>query len=195
MRLLRRSPPVRRSLEGKLACQSSFDTAVLVIYPNDPARDRTLTHRSHLPYLFIGKEHLQLANISLAKDWLLAAQNINATDPLVLNELGVVAYNQEEWVSNLLILLIPATHTPSASSDEPLQAQRKCKALRPCGRARIVTWVTHTVFWGELIFLFMCFHQACSQTHRLTIATIPTPKKLTPIHCGWTRQIIQPTLR
>ena len=56
----------------------------------------TADGRSHLPYLFIGKEHLQLANISLAKDWLLAAQNINATDPLVLNELGVVAYNQEE---------------------------------------------------------------------------------------------------
>jgi len=83
MRPLQRSLPARRCSEGELSLGSVYFTAHL---------------SSHLPYLFIGKEHLQLANISLAKDWLLAAQNINATDPLVLNELGVVAYNQEECV-------------------------------------------------------------------------------------------------
>jgi anaphase-promoting complex subunit 6 len=52
--------------------------------------------RSHLPLLFIGMEHLQLSSIDLAEEYFLAAQSINNSDPLLLNELGVVAYNKEE---------------------------------------------------------------------------------------------------
>jgi anaphase-promoting complex subunit 6 len=46
--------------------------------------------------LFIGKEHLQLANIEMAKEWLLVAESMCPTDPLLLNELGIVAFNQGE---------------------------------------------------------------------------------------------------
>lgn len=55
-----------------------------------------LTGRSHLPLMFIGMEHLQLSSINLAEEYFLAAQSINNSDPLLLNELGVVAYNKEE---------------------------------------------------------------------------------------------------
>lgn len=41
-------------------------------------------------------EHLQLSATSLAEEYFLAAEAINGTDPLLLNELGVVAYNKDE---------------------------------------------------------------------------------------------------
>ncbi|WVQ74870.1 hypothetical protein IAR50_004477 [Cryptococcus sp. DSM 104548] len=52
---------------------------------------------SHLPLLFIGMEHLQLSASSLAEEYFLAAKAINGSDPLLLNELGVVHYNKEDY--------------------------------------------------------------------------------------------------
>ena len=52
---------------------------------------------SHLPLLFIGMEHLQISASSLAEEYFQAAKAINADDPLLLNELGVVAYNKEDY--------------------------------------------------------------------------------------------------
>ena len=52
--------------------------------------------RSHLPLLFIGMEHLQLSAVSIAKEYLLAAKEKFDGDPLLMNELGVVAYNENE---------------------------------------------------------------------------------------------------
>ncbi|OCF40492.1 anaphase-promoting complex subunit 6 [Kwoniella heveanensis CBS 569] len=52
---------------------------------------------SHLPLLFIGMEHLQLSASHLAEEYFRAAEAIDASDPLLLNELGVVAYNKEDY--------------------------------------------------------------------------------------------------
>ncbi|KAG0152511.1 hypothetical protein CROQUDRAFT_55876 [Cronartium quercuum f. sp. fusiforme G11] len=52
---------------------------------------------SHLPLLFIGMQHIQLANPALASDYLTAASEICPFDPLVLHERGVVHYYQEHW--------------------------------------------------------------------------------------------------
>ncbi|WVF72592.1 hypothetical protein IAT40_007410 [Kwoniella sp. CBS 6097] len=52
---------------------------------------------SHLPLLFIGMEHLQLSASHLAEEYFRASEAINASDPLLLNELGVVAYNKEDY--------------------------------------------------------------------------------------------------
>jgi len=41
-------------------------------------------------------EHLQLNSSNLAEEYYKAAEGLNPSDPLVLNELGVVAYNREE---------------------------------------------------------------------------------------------------
>jgi anaphase-promoting complex subunit 6 len=43
-------------------------------------------------------EHLQLNASNLAEEYFRAAEALNAGDPLLLNELGVVAYNREESV-------------------------------------------------------------------------------------------------
>lgn len=48
---------------------------------------------THLPQLFLGMQNLQLNNLSLAREYLKTAYDLCETDPLVLNELGVVYYN------------------------------------------------------------------------------------------------------
>lgn len=48
---------------------------------------------THLPRLFLGMQHLQLSNLNLAHEYLTSAQKLCGTDPLVLNELGVVYYH------------------------------------------------------------------------------------------------------
>ncbi|KAK4694869.1 anaphase-promoting complex subunit 6, partial [Lecanoromycetidae sp. Uapishka_2] len=48
---------------------------------------------THLPQLFLGMQNLQLNNMTLAHEYLQAALNLCKTDPLLLNELGVVFYH------------------------------------------------------------------------------------------------------
>ncbi|KAH4104390.1 hypothetical protein HBI24_119340 [Parastagonospora nodorum] len=53
---------------------------------------------THLPQLFLGMQNLQLNNLSLAREYLKAAHDLCETDPLLLNELGVVYYNEEQFL-------------------------------------------------------------------------------------------------
>ena len=48
---------------------------------------------THLPQLFLGMQNLQLNNMTLAHEYLTAAMQLCDTDPLLLNELGVVFYH------------------------------------------------------------------------------------------------------
>ncbi|KAI9827709.1 MAG: hypothetical protein M1819_006910 [Sarea resinae] len=50
---------------------------------------------THLPQLFLGMQNLQLNNMTLAHEYLTTAHSLCRTDPLLLNELGVVFYHQE----------------------------------------------------------------------------------------------------
>lgn len=43
-------------------------------------------------------EYLQLSTSNLAEEYFLAAEKINASDPLLLNELGVISYNNARYV-------------------------------------------------------------------------------------------------
>ncbi|ANB13281.1 anaphase promoting complex subunit CDC16 [Sugiyamaella lignohabitans] len=52
---------------------------------------------SHLPTLFLGMQHLQLGNVTLADDYLATSYNVCKTDPLLLNEMGVVYYEKREY--------------------------------------------------------------------------------------------------
>ena len=53
---------------------------------------------THLPQLFLGMQNLQLNNLTLAQEYLNAAHELCHTDPLVLNELGVVFYHLDHLV-------------------------------------------------------------------------------------------------
>jgi anaphase-promoting complex subunit 6 len=51
---------------------------------------------THLPHLFLGMQNLQLANLALAREYFRTAYQLCDTDPLLLNEMGIVAYNQDQ---------------------------------------------------------------------------------------------------
>ncbi|ODV64828.1 anaphase-promoting complex component [Hyphopichia burtonii NRRL Y-1933] len=50
---------------------------------------------THLPNLFLGMQHLQMNNLNLAEEYLLASYQICNSDPLLLNELGVIYFHKE----------------------------------------------------------------------------------------------------
>ena len=52
--------------------------------------------RSHLPLLFVGMEQIVLSNHSLADEALNAANAACDSDPLLMNELGVMAFTHGE---------------------------------------------------------------------------------------------------
>ena len=51
---------------------------------------------THLPPLFLGMQNLLLNNLPLAEEYLHTAWDICESDPLLLNELGVVAYHRND---------------------------------------------------------------------------------------------------
>jgi anaphase-promoting complex subunit 6 len=51
---------------------------------------------THLPNLFLGMQHLQMSNLNLLEEYLLASYQICSTDPLLLNELGVINYHKHK---------------------------------------------------------------------------------------------------
>lgn len=51
---------------------------------------------THLPQLYLGQQQLQLHNMDLAQEYLQTAHRLCPTDPIVLNELGVTAYQEDE---------------------------------------------------------------------------------------------------
>lgn len=51
---------------------------------------------THLPQLFLGMQNLQLNNLSLAREYLNTAYGLCETDPLLLNEMGVVAFHSSD---------------------------------------------------------------------------------------------------
>lgn len=52
---------------------------------------------THLPQLYLGMQNLALGNTKLAREYLRAAWEICTVDPLLLNELGIVFFQDEEW--------------------------------------------------------------------------------------------------
>jgi anaphase-promoting complex subunit 6 len=51
---------------------------------------------THLPNLFLGMQYLQMSNYTLAWEYLNFAYSICPTDPLLLNEIGVLNYHKNE---------------------------------------------------------------------------------------------------
>ncbi|KAK2985477.1 hypothetical protein RJ640_004328 [Escallonia rubra] len=87
----------------------------------------------HLPTLYIGMEYMRSHSFKLADQ----AKAICSTDPLVYNELGVVAYHMKEYKKAVWWFENTLAHVPSSSSEmwEPTvvnlaHALRKLKRYR-----------------------------------------------------------------
>ncbi|KAG7661763.1 CDC16 [[Candida] subhashii] len=52
---------------------------------------------THLPNLFLGMQHLQMNNLNLSEEYLLASYHICNSDPLLLNELGVINFHKNQF--------------------------------------------------------------------------------------------------
>lgn len=57
---------------------------------------------THLPNLFLGMQYLQMSNLLLAEEYMMAAYSVCPEDPLLLNEIGVVHFHggdlqKSEW--------------------------------------------------------------------------------------------------
>jgi anaphase-promoting complex subunit 6 len=53
---------------------------------------------THLPQLFLGMQNLQLNNLALAHEYLNTAYELCSTDPLLLNEMGVAYYHEDQMI-------------------------------------------------------------------------------------------------
>ncbi|KAF2091057.1 TPR-like protein [Saccharata proteae CBS 121410] len=58
---------------------------------------------THLPQLFLGMQNLQLGNLALAHEYLDTAYGLCKSDPLLMNELGVVFYHENHLVDAIQI--------------------------------------------------------------------------------------------
>ncbi|KAF3034508.1 anaphase promoting complex subunit cdc16 [Didymella heteroderae] len=72
---------------------------------------------THLPQLFLGMQNLQLGNLSLAREYLNTAYNLCQTDPLVLNEMGVVAYNTLDLATSIDLFRRSLEHAAENEAD------------------------------------------------------------------------------
>lgn len=72
----------------------------------------------HLPTLYIGMEYMRTHNFKLAEEFLMQAMVICPSDPLVYNELGVVAYQMKEYKKAVLWFEKTIALVPSSSLSE-----------------------------------------------------------------------------
>lgn len=78
---------------------------------------------THLPQLFLGMQELALDNLVIAREYLTAAYALCDRDPLLLNEIGVCCYKEEQWESAIrhfdLALRIVEDDEEDVSSAQP----------------------------------------------------------------------------
>ena len=92
---------------------------------------------THLPQLFLGMQEIALGNLTIAREYLTAAYQFCDRDPLLINEIGVVAYMEEDYESAgrhfLLALTIadeneaPAAHYVSTRLNLAHALRRACQ--------------------------------------------------------------------
>lgn len=83
-------------------------------------------YSTHLPCLFLGMQHLHLNNLVLANEYFNTAYGLCKTDPLLLNELGVVAFHKLQLPEAINLFRSALTLAKEINSEE---------------RAWIATWV------------------------------------------------------
>ncbi|KAH8053745.1 hypothetical protein JL722_9220 [Aureococcus anophagefferens] len=95
---------------------------------------------SHVPLMFIGMEYLRTNNLPLAKHFLRGARKLCGSDPMVLNELGVVELRQglyadaEQTFSDVLVLferLPDRSPLKSACESSAVECYHTALAMRP----------------------------------------------------------------
>lgn len=72
---------------------------------------------THLPQLFLGMQNLQLNNIPLAREYLDTAYRLCETDPLLLNEMGVIAFHSTELAAAINLFQRALAYSQQTEAD------------------------------------------------------------------------------
>ncbi len=64
---------------------------------------------THLPQLFLGMQETVLGHLTIAREYLTTAYSLCDRDPLLINEIGVVAYLEEDYPSAIRHFLLALT--------------------------------------------------------------------------------------
>ena len=72
---------------------------------------------THLPQLFLGMQNLCLGNLVLAREYLNTAYAMCNTDPLLLNDMGVVFYHEQNYDSAIRVLELALSIARDIGSD------------------------------------------------------------------------------
>ncbi|XP_047089981.1 anaphase-promoting complex subunit 6 [Lolium rigidum] len=71
----------------------------------------------HLPTLYMGMQYVRMHNFKLAEQFFMQAKSICPSDPLIYNELGVVAYNMKEYQNAVQWFELTLEHTSSSVNE------------------------------------------------------------------------------
>ncbi|KAK2638745.1 hypothetical protein Ddye_026540 [Dipteronia dyeriana] len=105
-------PPAWIGFGNAYAAQEEGDQAMLAY--RTAAR---LFPGCHLPTLYIGMEYMRTHSFKLAEQFFMQAKTICPSDPLVYNELGVVAYHMKEYNKAVWWFEKTLAHIPSSLSE------------------------------------------------------------------------------
>ena len=92
---------------------------------------------THLPQLFLGMQEISLGNLTIAREYLTTAFNLCGHDPLLVNEIGVVAYMEEEYdsaVRHFMLALRIAEDNEAPMQQYTSTRLNLAHALRRAGR-------------------------------------------------------------
>ncbi|KAK5137797.1 hypothetical protein LTR08_007369 [Meristemomyces frigidus] len=92
---------------------------------------------THLPQLFLGMQEIALDNLTIAREYLTTAYGLCDRDPLLINEIGVCAYKEEDYESairHFLLALSIADDNEAPQQQYRDTRQNLAHALRKMGR-------------------------------------------------------------
>ena len=92
---------------------------------------------THLPQLFLGMQEIGLGNLTIAREYLTTAYNLCDRDPLLINEIGVVAYMEDDYNSacrHFLLALRIAEDNEAPPQQTVSTRLNLAHALRKAGR-------------------------------------------------------------
>lgn len=92
---------------------------------------------THLPQLFLGMQEIALGNLPIAREYLTAAYTLCDRDPLLINEIGVVAYMEDDYDSacrHFMLALHIADDNEAPSQQYTSTRLNLAHALRRAGR-------------------------------------------------------------
>lgn len=92
---------------------------------------------THLPQLFLGMQEIALGNLTIAREYLTTAYALCDRDPLLINEIGVVAYLENDFESacrHFLLALRIAEDNDSPAQQYTDTRLNLAHALRMSGR-------------------------------------------------------------